>query len=84
MIFLRSKDVAEYIERLEKIISAMANDLHRITEFPIEELMDDYARITAPPTILELILKDKGVPPLEHISLVDVWLRRKELEEEGK
>lgn len=77
MIFLRSKDVAEYIDRLEKIISAMAKDLSRITEFPIEELLYDYERITAPPTILELVLVDKGVPPLEHISLVDVWIRRK-------
>ena len=82
MIFLRSKDVAEYIDRLEKMISAMAKDLSRMTDFPVEELLYDYERITAPPTILELVLADKGVPPLEHISLVDVWMKRKELEEE--
>ena len=84
MIFLRSKDVTEYINRLEEMISAMAKDLSRITDFPVEELLYDYEQITAPPTILELVLADKGVPILEHISLVDVWMRRRELEEELK
>ena len=84
MMFFRSKDVELYIQRLETIISAMAKDLSTITDFTEEELIDDYVQMTAPPTIFELVLADKGVPPLEYTSLVDVWTRRRKLEEELK
>lgn len=81
MVFLRGKDVELYIQRLEMMIEEMANDLSKVTGFATEELIDDYMHMTAPPTVLELVLLEQGAPLLKHISLVEVWMKSKELEE---
>ena len=70
MIFLRTKDVGDYIKYLSDLCSAMLKDIHALVatkepDITIDDVAYDYELYVAEPTVFEKIQEERGYPPLE-------------------
>ena len=70
MIFLRSRDMAEYVNYLSKLCEAMLKDIHALVatkepDITIDDVAYDYELYVAEPTVFEKIQEERGFPPLE-------------------
>ena len=59
-IFTRGRDAAEYMQKLESMVIAMA-----------VEIIDDYTFVTSEPSVLEeMLYQENGTPYLERESIL--------------
>lgn len=70
MIFIRARDIKEYIKILEEMVLSMNHDLYDILKYSDkymteESLMDSYAISAKSPTNFERVLINQGKTTLE-------------------
>ena len=78
-IFTRGRDAAEYMQRLESMVIAMAVDISNLLKtadtniclYTTEDIINDYVFVTSEPSVLEEVLyKQNGTPYLERESIL--------------
>lgn len=83
-ICTRSRDAAEYIQKLEAMVITMAVDISNLLKtadsnislYTAEEIVDDYAFVTSEPSVLEEVLyQQDGIPYLKRESILAYLIR---------
>ena len=83
-IFTRGRDAAEYIQKLESMVIAMAVDISKLLQtadtniclYTTEEILDDYAFVVSEPSVLEEVLHEQnGTPYLKRESILAYLVR---------
>jgi len=83
-IFTRGRDAAEYMQKLESMVIAMAVDISKLLQtadtniclYTAEEIIDNYTFVTSEPSVLEEVLyQQNGTPYLERESILAYLVR---------
>ena len=83
-VFARSRDAAEYIQKLETMVAVMAIDISNLLKtadtniclYTVEEIVKNYDFVTSEPSTIEEILHEQnGTPYLERESILAYLVR---------